>query len=60
VDQGYRGNVGKRMKRADKLGAGRALILGESELAAGVVQLRDLATGEQRSLPLDAVEAAFA
>jgi len=60
VDQGYRGNVGKRMKRADKLGASRALILGESELAAGIVQLRDLATGEQRSLPLDAVEAAFA
>jgi histidyl-tRNA synthetase len=59
VDQGYRGNVGKRMKRADKLGASKALILGEAELAAGMVQLRDLGTGEQRAVALDAVEAAL-
>jgi histidyl-tRNA synthetase len=59
VDQGYRGNVGKRMKRADKLGASKAIILGEAELAAGVVQLRDLATGEQSAVALDAIEAAL-
>ena len=59
VDQGYRGNVGKRMKRADKLGAGRAIVIGQSELEAGIVQVRDLATGEQRAVALDAVEAAL-
>jgi histidyl-tRNA synthetase len=37
----------------------KAIILGEAELAAGVVQLRDLATGEQSAVALDAIEAAL-
>ena len=52
VDLGYRGNVGKRMKRANRLGARAAVLLGEDERAAGVVTLRDLDTGEQESVPL--------
>ena len=52
VDLGYRGNVAKRMKRANKLGARAAVILGESERAVGAVTLRDLITGEQESVPL--------
>ena len=52
VDLGYRGNVAKRMKRANKLGARAAVILGETERAAGAVTLRDLDTGEQESVPL--------
>ena len=47
VDLGYRGNLQKRMKRANKLGASAALILGEDERAQGAVTLRDLDTGEQ-------------
>ena len=52
VDLGYRGNVAKRMKRANKLGARAAVILGEDERAVGAVTLRNLDTGEQESVPL--------
>lgn len=40
-----------QLKRADQLGAGRAVIVGEDELAAGLVSLRDLAKGDQVSVP---------
>jgi histidyl-tRNA synthetase len=52
VDLGYRGNLARRMKRANKLGASAALILGEDERAQGAVTLRDLDTGEQVLVPL--------
>ncbi len=43
-----------QMRRADKLGARRALIVGEQELADGVAQLKDMAAaGRQEPLPLD-------
>ena len=38
----YRGNLKRRMERANKAGASLALILGEAELARGVVRVRDL------------------
>ncbi|HEV7267712.1 MAG TPA: histidine--tRNA ligase [Falsiroseomonas sp.] len=47
----YKGNLKRRMERANKLHARAALILGESEVAEGVVQLRDLDAGTQVSLP---------
>ena len=52
VDLGYRGNPQRRMKRANKLGASAALILGEDERARGAATLRDLDTGEQVLIPL--------
>ncbi|MBF0356263.1 MAG: histidine--tRNA ligase [Alphaproteobacteria bacterium] len=52
VELGYSGNLGKRLKRADKVGAGRAVILGEDELAKGVATLRDLDSGNQETVPL--------
>lgn len=52
VDLGFSGNLGKRMKRADKIGARAAVILGSNELAAGVAQVKTLATGEQREVKL--------
>jgi len=52
VDLAFSGNVRKRMKRADKLGARAALILGDDELAADSVTLRDLDSGEQKTLAL--------
>jgi histidyl-tRNA synthetase len=55
VDLGYSGNIGKRMKRADRIGARAAVILGEDELARDAVMLRDLDTGEQTELPLAAL-----
>ena len=55
VDLGYRGNVGRRMKRADKLNAIAALILGDDELAKDVATVRDLDSGEQTEVPIAAV-----
>jgi histidyl-tRNA synthetase len=56
VDLGYGGNLGKRMKRADKLHAAAAIILGEDELAKGEASLRDLDSGEQTAVPLAELE----
>ena len=55
VDLGYGGNAGKRMKRANKIEARVALVLGEDELARGAVTFRDLDAGSQEEVPLDAL-----
>jgi histidyl-tRNA synthetase len=60
VEHGYRGNVGRRMKRADKLNARVALLIGDDELAKGEATLRDLDGGAQRAVPLDRLEAELA
>jgi histidyl-tRNA synthetase len=60
VDLGYGGNTGKRMKRANKIKARVALILGEDELAKGEVMLRDLDGGEQQAVAMGAVAAKLA
>ncbi|GAA4497719.1 histidine--tRNA ligase [Pseudaeromonas paramecii] len=44
------GNFKKQLKRADKVGAELALILGEEEVAQGVVTVKDLKQGEQQTL----------
>ncbi len=40
------------LRRADKIGARYAVIIGDDELARGVAQLRDLAASTQRELPV--------
>jgi histidyl-tRNA synthetase len=55
VELSYKGNPGKRMKRADKLGCRVAVILGEEELAQGFVTVKNLASGEQHRVSRDAV-----
>ena len=57
VDLGYSGNAGKRMKRANKIEARVALVLGEDELARGAVTFRDLDAGSQEEVPLDGLDA---
>jgi len=57
VDMGYRGNMKKRMSRANESGARFALIVGDDELAAGEAMVKDLVTGEQERLPLHAIPA---
>ena len=52
VDMAYGGNAGKRMKRADKIGASHAIVVGGDELARGMVTLKVLATGEQKEVVL--------
>jgi histidyl-tRNA synthetase len=49
-DLGFSGNMGKRMKRADKMGARCAVILGSDELVKGIVQVKWLASGTQQEV----------
>ncbi|MES2699193.1 MAG: histidine--tRNA ligase [Pseudomonadota bacterium] len=51
-DMDYRGNMKKRMQRANAAGAGIAVIIGEDELAKGVAMLKDLVNGQQHEVPL--------
>jgi histidyl-tRNA synthetase len=53
ADMAYRGNMKKRLGRANDAGAAFALILGDDELARGEVQLKQLDGGEQRSVPFN-------
>ncbi len=48
-----------QLRRADKLRAKYALIVGADELARGAAMLRDLATKDQREIPLDDVARAI-
>jgi len=48
------------LRRADKIGARYALIVGENELARGVVQVRDLKASTQREIASGAVAAELA
>ena len=43
------------MKSADRSGAKFAIILGEDELAAGTVVIKDLVAGSQESVPVDSL-----
>jgi histidyl-tRNA synthetase len=60
ADMGYRGNMKKRLSRANDAGAAYALIIGDDELDRGEAQLKDLTTGEQRSVSLDLIADAIA
>jgi histidyl-tRNA synthetase len=60
VDFGFRGKVGQRLKRAAQHRARFAVLLGEDELAAGQVVLRDLDRGEQEILPRAALASRLA
>jgi histidyl-tRNA synthetase len=51
---GERGLKGS-MKAADRSGAHTAIVLGDRDLEAGVAQVKDLASGEQRSVSLDSL-----
>ena len=57
-DMAYRGNLKKRMQRADASGASYAVIVGDDELALGEITIRSLKSGEQvkrkvSDLPVD-------
>jgi len=45
------------MKRANKLNAGKVLIVGENELEQNAVILRDMSTKEQETLPVETLVA---
>jgi histidyl-tRNA synthetase len=52
AEMAYRGNLKRRMERANKAGAQTAVILGPEEAARGVAQVKNLRTGEQAEVPL--------
>ncbi|MEU7764598.1 histidine--tRNA ligase [Nocardia sp. NPDC049190] len=54
VDLAYGGRgVKGAMKAADRSGAKLTLVLGDRDLAENTIGLKDMATGEQRQVPLD-------
>ncbi|MDW8361363.1 MAG: histidine--tRNA ligase [Myxococcales bacterium] len=53
------GSLRSQLRRADRVGARLALLVGSDELARGVVQLRDLRAGRQREVGRDALRAAI-
>ena len=55
TDMAFRGNMKRRMAKANDQGASYALILGDDEIANGQVQVKALTTGEQAKVPLDTV-----
>ena len=55
VELGYGGGLKKRMKRANRINARAALLLGEDELARNAATLRDLDSGAQEEVRLDAL-----
>lgn len=51
VDLGYRGNLTRRLKRANRIHARVAVIIGEDELNREAATVRDLDSGEQQEVP---------
>jgi histidyl-tRNA synthetase len=51
VDLAYSGNLSRRMRRANRVNARFAVLIGDEEAARGEVRLRDLDSGEQTDLP---------
>lgn len=60
VDLGFGGSMSKRMKRANRVNARAAVILGEDELRQQTATVRDLDSGAQTLVPLAGLEAALA
>lgn len=55
VEHSYSGNLKKRMIKANKANAVKAVIIGSDELAKGEVTLKDLDSGEQKTVALNAI-----
>ncbi len=56
IDFGVSGNMKKRMKRANRVGARAAIMLGDDELARDGVTVRDMETGEQTEVSFAMLE----
>jgi histidyl-tRNA synthetase len=57
VDVSDSGNLRKRMRRANKVNAVAAILMGEDELARGIVTVRDMESGDQESTAAGSVVA---
>jgi histidyl-tRNA synthetase len=52
VELTYSGNLQRRMRRADRIGARAAVLIGDNELAQNAATVRDLDSGAQEIVPL--------
>lgn len=55
VDIPFSGNISKKLKRAEKIGARHAVLLGSQEFNNHEVQLKSMQTGETKTMPLEAL-----
>ncbi|GBQ59244.1 histidyl-tRNA synthetase [Komagataeibacter swingsii DSM 16373] len=55
AETSYRGNMKRRMERANRMNATHAIVIGSDEIARGVVQVKDLDNGQQTEVPMDGV-----
>lgn len=53
AEMSYRGNLKRRMERANKANSRAAVILGDDDITRGVAQVKDLTTGTQHAVALD-------
>ncbi len=56
VELGFSGTLGKRLKRANRINACAAVLLGEDELTRDAATVRDMDSGEQTDVPLASLE----
>ncbi|MFP5456825.1 histidine--tRNA ligase [Rhizorhabdus sp.] len=59
ADMAYKGNMKRRMQKADAAGARYAVIIGDDEVARGEVSLKDMGAQSQRPVAVDALVAAL-
>ena len=57
VELGYSGNLQRRMRRADRIGARAAVLLGDDEIVRGEATLRDFDSGAQEAVALTGLTA---
>lgn len=55
AEMAFRGNLRRRMERANRIGARAAVIIGQDDIAQGVAQVKDLASGSQEAVKLEAL-----
>lgn len=48
-------NFKNQFKFANRVGAAKTVIIGENELAEGMLQIKDMESGEQTSVPIDSI-----
>jgi histidyl-tRNA synthetase len=52
AEMAYRGNLKRRMERANKISAHAAIIIGDDELSRGVAAVKNLGDGAQTEMPI--------
>jgi histidyl-tRNA synthetase len=55
AEMAYRGNLKRRMERANRTGARAAVILGDDDIAKGIAQVKDLQSGTQEPVPFSQI-----